>query len=304
MNGSSQNTPSIMLQLLGVLLIINSLIGAFWWISQKGGGLAIGAIAALAVFAGIFLIINERATEITIKNVGTIKAAAQRASSDAKEIAELRDRVAAQAATIDLVAKDSADAKTIVAEVKEAIDIAEQKVKEIEGATIKASNSLDRLERYTDFNSTVIAAQNDDRKAFDQLKKWADDQTNSFHKQSAQAWEKILNEHASPIVFGTAPLPWNPSVDPSKISFPDLRAMYETLPPYLRPALINFIWSRVDFSKRDRMQFLIDTMQSDSSLAAVETAARIFSGESKQEIKPLAIWVFLDWWNTHKDEIQ
>ena len=95
-----------MAQLIGILIIINSLVVTTWWI---GTGRAHSAVfipvCLIAVFAGIVLIMQDRALEITIKGVGSIKAAAEQAILDAKQVTEIKDQIVAQRATIDIVAK-------------------------------------------------------------------------------------------------------------------------------------------------------------------------------------------------------
>src|SRR5882762_7403617 len=108
-----------MLQLIGLLLIINSLVVAGWCIfQQKPGAVACVTLCLVAVFAGIFLILNDRATEISIKNVGTIKTVTEQAKVDARQIGDIRQRIEAQAATVDAVAKEAADAKKLSEEVE------------------------------------------------------------------------------------------------------------------------------------------------------------------------------------------
>ncbi len=75
-----------------------------------------------------------------MKGVGTIKAAAERAESDAGEIEEIRKRVEAQAATMDLVAKESAEAKTLLNDLSEQNKIAESQIQSL--AELAAPPSL------------------------------------------------------------------------------------------------------------------------------------------------------------------
>jgi hypothetical protein len=65
------------------------------------------------MFMGFALVLQDRITEFTLNKVGTIRAAAAEASSNATEIASVKRRVEAQSATIDLVAKTALDAKSL-----------------------------------------------------------------------------------------------------------------------------------------------------------------------------------------------
>lgn len=121
-----------MIQLVGILVIVNTLVVSAWWLSQgKPWGLGFTTLAVLASLVGLALVFNERAIELSFGKFGKIKAAAQQAETDAKEIAEIRKRVEAQAATMDLVAKESAEAKKLLADLTEQNEVAERKLKEL-----------------------------------------------------------------------------------------------------------------------------------------------------------------------------
>lgn len=97
------------MKLIGILLVLNSVAVSSWWITAHGTHKgAVLTLCSLAVFAGLALVVSDRITELSMKGVGTIKAAAEQASADANEISALKNRVEAQSATVDLIAKDSA----------------------------------------------------------------------------------------------------------------------------------------------------------------------------------------------------
>lgn len=124
------------LQLIGVLIIVNSLTCAGWFVAHDkalgGGGIT---LVIFSIVAGLALTFHERAIEITFGKVATLKAAAQQATTDAKEIAAIRQRVEAQAATLDLVAKESADAKRLLDGLREENKKADEKLKLLEQKT-------------------------------------------------------------------------------------------------------------------------------------------------------------------------
>lgn len=121
-----------MLQLAGILIVLNSLVVSAWWLGQgKSWGVGLTTVAVLACLVGLALIFNERAIELSFGQFGSIKTAAKQAETDAKEVAEIRKRVEAQAATMDLVAKESAEAKELLNQLTEQNKIAEQKIEAI-----------------------------------------------------------------------------------------------------------------------------------------------------------------------------
>jgi hypothetical protein len=295
-----------MLQLIGVLIIVNSLAIAGWWLSQQKPGMTwCVSLCLIAIFAGIVLIFNERAVEITIEKVGTIKAVAEQAKVDAKTISDIRERIEGQAATVDAVAKQAADAKRISEEVQKKNQQADEKLKTIDEALKRGNEAIAELQSYTTFNNTVLAAQNDDRRAFDQLNAWAEDKNYPFMTEAKQTWINILDSHNSPMMMGGFNIPWSEGIDPTKLSLEQLKVDYKEGPRQLRVAMIEYIWTkRIDIPKRDRMQFLVDVLRNDSSLRVVEYAGLYFTGASQDKLKRLAIKQHIEWWEKNKESIK
>lgn len=124
------------LQLIGILIIVNAFTCAGWYMSHdKSPGAGGVTIFTIAVVTGLALTFHERAIEISFGKVATLKAAAQQATTDAQEIATIRQRVEAQAATLDLVAKESSDAKKLLGELREENKNADEKLKQLEQKT-------------------------------------------------------------------------------------------------------------------------------------------------------------------------
>lgn len=99
-----------MYKLIGSLLIINSIVISAWWLTgehpHKGWAFT---ICMTAIFGGGFLILQERIIEFTVDGIGTIKSAAEQATADANTISDLKNRIEAQSATVDLVAKKATE---------------------------------------------------------------------------------------------------------------------------------------------------------------------------------------------------
>jgi hypothetical protein len=84
------NIIDLSLILIGSCLILLSLLFAFWWIvTKRTNNKAVIAMTIVAVITGFALIIHDRITELTVGGVGTIKAAAVQATSDAKAVSDL-----------------------------------------------------------------------------------------------------------------------------------------------------------------------------------------------------------------------
>jgi chromosome segregation ATPase len=188
------------MKLIGILLVLNSIALTAWWItSQNNHKPMVITLCLIAVFAGLVLIFQDRITELTVKGVGTIKAATDQVQTDAKTVADLKERVENQSATVNLVAKEASKAKEISEEVADKNRQAEEKLNILDEAITKATATLANLDAATEFTMTVVAAQNDDRNAYDTLKKWSEDKKNPFSSRAAQAWSTIFESHNEPI---------------------------------------------------------------------------------------------------------
>jgi len=199
---------------------------------------------------------------------------------------------------IDVVAE-----RIIEEKINPKINDIEEKYKIIDAQLESVEKDREEFKKQSEFTITVISAQNDDRLAFDQLKRWSEDKAYHFNQQASKAWQSILDEHASPFTLSGFTVPWKEGADPSVLTIDDIRANYEQANSYIRLALTEYAWNREDFSKKEKMNFLVDVIKEDKSLKVVEYASRLFQKESKQRIKPLAIEPILKWWEEHKNSI-
>ncbi len=170
------------------------------------------------------------------------------------------------------------------------------------------SIALSEFRSTSDFIMTIVAAQNDDRPAFDKLESFSKDKSYRFSKEAGRAWWKILDEHYQTSYRSGFPIPWKEGIDPSKLGLAQIRKNYEYFEkansPHIRRSLVDYAWNRNDIPKKERMQFMVDVMRSDSSLMVVEYAGRYFNEASGQRKKPLAVSYFLQWWKQNKDKIE
>jgi len=314
------------MQLIGIFLVLGSLLFAILWtIKGKPHREEVRSLCIIIAFFGIFFVISDRFVELSIGGIGTIKAAAQKATIDAEQIGEIRKRIESQSATVDLVAKQATETKKLSEDLvhknalatKQAMDakkiaesllqknaLADAKLKSIDETLQRASKSLNELQLISDFSITVFDAQNDDRSAFDKLNTWANDKSYPFSSRAKETWNTIMDAHSSPMYLSDFTIPWSQGVDPTKFTIMDLIKIYESAPSHMRPAFIEYIWKREDFPKKDRMRFLFDVIQHDKSLKAVEYAGRYFTQEAQLKVKPLAVDRLIQWWNENKDKVK
>jgi hypothetical protein len=294
-----------MLRLLGLIVIIGSLIFTFWWIAKrKENAKYILFVCIIAIFSGMVLLFNERIIEITIEKVGTIKAAADKAEIDVKQISDLKDRISNQSATVDLVAQQAAKVNKLIEDLIIKNRLIEIKMVKLDSIVKDGTKIINNLKIYTEFNNTILAAQADSRKSFDKLRDIAQDKNNQISKNAERAWLSIMDSHESPFMSSGFKVPWKDNFDPQKLTMAELKKLFLDSPQPIRLSLLEYIWRKTDLSKKSRLEFLIDVIRNDESLQIVEYAARYLKEVSKQNFKNLFIEGHIQWWNVNKNLIE
>jgi hypothetical protein len=200
-------------------------------------------------------------------------------------------------------AKDANEARTqtvaYAAEVK-------QKLTETDSALRKAKENLSNLESYSQYYAVVIAAQGEDRIAYDQLGKLAADNSFPFRVHAYQTYQKIRDDHSQIIFDSKLPLIWKEGVDPNKLTFEQLKQQFSSAnqDPYLRRAFLEYIWQRNDIPKILRLDFVVDVMRTDKHLMVCEYAGRYFTQGVELKIKPLALDYLIKWWADNRSKFE
>jgi len=297
------------MKIIGFLIVIIAVLLTGWWVSSnhKHKGWVVIA-CTLALFAGIFMMLQDRAIEISLKGVGTIKAAAEQATTDAAAIADVKKRVEAQGATVDLVAKSAQEAKALVAELEKKNKSTGEKLLRLDNTMNEAAQALKSIEQTTEFTTTLLAAKNDNWEAFSQLLAWSKDKSYPLRQTATSAYVKIRISYAGRI---TEPayinINWNDGVDPATLPLAALEKIYTTLNPLYHPHLVNVVWKRADIPKKRRMEFLVRVLQSSKSVCARHFAGKFFvsgAGDNKLKWQPFRIEPLLKWWTTNGKEIK
>lgn len=98
-----------MLQLIGILLILNTLVSGVWWTAQnRAWSAGLAAFAGLGLIAGLTLAFHQRLLEIVRADVGDISAAARKAQDEAKAVTELREKMEIEIGELKRLAGKSA----------------------------------------------------------------------------------------------------------------------------------------------------------------------------------------------------
>lgn len=188
------------------------------WFAMKGKQNKGWWVLWPAIVIGSILLMPFGIGEITVRNVLTIKAAADQAQHDARQIRDILRQLEAQSQITHRAEQHAMDAKRIADELVEKNAEANTKLKKLDETISMASTTLAELKLRSKFTLTLTAAQSDNRKAFDQLKAWADDPASRFQKEALAAWQAIMDEYADRLFIGGAKLPWKQGVDPNRLT--------------------------------------------------------------------------------------
>ena len=292
--------------ILGIIVIIVSLAITTWWLlgqhPHKGWAFLICIVALLV---GAFLMLEESATKLTVKGIGTIKSASEQAKVNAKAVTDLKDRTEAQAQTVDRIAKKAAEAEQLLNILSLNNQMAENNLSRLNRAIADENIAVRELQLLTNVNKTILSASNDNRQAYEQLQVWSKDSSFRFQKEASQAATMIMERHNLDAIKSDFNISWDEDVDPQSLSIDELWDAYNNSDPYIRIGVLEFLWKeRADIPLRDRLQFLIDVLKGDDSLLVAEYAGRFFSDGTTDGFRPIDIDSHLKWWEDNKDSIQ
>lgn len=204
---------------------------------------------------------------------------------------------------IDLIA-DQLITDKIAKKIQPKIDEADKSLKLVKDEVQLAHDSVRKIQNTSEFLFVVSSAQNDDRQSFDKLKSWSDNPKFERNSDASQAWTNIVNEHDLLLTLSPYDVPWSQGIDPLKLSFEALRNAYLSARPYeVRVGILQYIWTRKNISKKQKMSLMIEAMRNDKSLRVVMEASVMFQSESHQKIKRLLVDRMFDWWEKNKDTI-
>jgi len=177
--------------------------------------------------------------------------------------------------------------------------IIEDKIKD------KVLPEIDRTEKNIselEFKLTEIAIMNDDRRAFDKVTSWANDNSNRFHKQATELREKILNINYEFYIY-TFMSARNEGFKVETSSVTEIKKAYYSVTRENRKNIIYEIGKKINDNKTEKINFLIEIIENDESLSCVAKASNIIINEYKLNFKPLEIDKILEWYKINKSKI-
>jgi len=221
-------------------------------------------------------------------------------------------------ATVSEVASNQAGAM-VTRQIQPEVDKFETQVakqlSQVTDTTTNAVAAIKQLQGQSEFLSVLLKADNDDRKAFDQLTAWAADTNYPFQELSMDAVNKIEEGDVVKIQGITKSLIWNSDVVVSNLPFSAYPMNYQYLSQMrdrvdatsrssLRVKLMYELNGRNDFPKNDKMQFLMDVYKHDKSLNVVSYVGRIMNKEPGCDYLPLDTPSIISWWERNKTNYQ
>lgn len=195
--------------------------------------------------------------------------------------------------------------KSIEGKVRPKIKAAEGKLETLDAEFSKAAKNREELQAALDFSSIVLAAHNDDGKAFDQLISYGKDESFSWSGIAARAVMRIRSSYHAQTIHAYPSLPWDKEkIDPSKLSLSQFRDIHSSVAPWFHADLVYHIWNRTDIPKKDKMMFLFDILDKDGSLTARYMAGDFLAKEIGIEWNPFLYKPLFDWWKENKEKIK
>lgn len=284
----------------GALVLLNVLIVcAYLILSGRTETKASLAVGAFGVLIGALFLFSDRLTGLKLSGIGEITAAAQQ---DAEAIEGIRSDVESHKDAIDLIVRDANAARDDIAKIKELAEEARLKATEMEINAQRAEEVVSELKSTADFASLILKAQNDDREAFFQLLALAT-QDGPFRSNAKAAVGEIVSELVLAIRIDPT-TPWESwGINPTSASIQEFDSAYHQAPAIFHPAILSAVWAQEELSKRSRLQFLIEAMQTTPSLRTVNRACTILDNEAKLPTKNVLGYAnFLQWWESHANE--
>lgn len=161
---------------------------------------------------------------------------------------------------------------------------------ELQTTIAEAHELLTKLDEQSAFTMAVIAAQNDDRGAFEKLKQWASDPKNRMRDEAKKIMQAIITSYYDPNNtknFGI--FPWSQiPVKPESLNIQEIGQIWSATPSASAKGFIDDIWGNTNITQVQKLSFFHSVIEKDSrnSLLAANRAAYLLAGELKASYNP------------------
>jgi hypothetical protein len=177
---------------------------------------------------------------------------------------------------------------------------AKARVDRLEDITGRANVAVADLKSVIDFTLTMEEAKNDSRKSFDALLATANSKDSRFFQLASNALYQIFASTHTENLFMTDPQWHKHNVDPEKASLRVLTTVYKLEHPYTQVRMQYTIWNQKRFSKHDRISFLVDVINTTSSVRCLHQACKLLEEEARIGKNFIGYQEFLQWWDRQK----
>jgi len=160
-----------------------------------------------------------------------------------------------------------------------------------------------------EFIMAVLKAQNDSWPAFLKLETWAHDTEHALHNPALMAHTKVRISYTNLLTPpGFPDVLWKPGCSDETASLALINKALAENNPLQDSALVNIINNRKDeFTRKERMEFLIRVLQESESIQAHYFAGMYFFQEANDvnlDWQPFRVKNVLDWWAIHEKDIE
>jgi hypothetical protein len=165
----------------------------------------------------------------------------------------------------------------------------------------EAKGTLNELREQSKFHSILLRAQNDDRKAYDELIEFTKSENTDFAMIAKSVEASIKEKYVNTARHIFSPNPLNGSIDPDSCKKQDLIPLLNITSRNLKYSFIQRVWNRTDLRPAEKLEFLLDIVMNTDSLMSLYNAEYILSKHTGIKQGPFESKVYLDWWGKNKD---
>jgi len=289
-----------MTQVTGIFLILLAIgILIYWLVTGRRSKPLLKFVCVFIAAMGFLLILKDKLVEVTLKDWLTIKTSAAEATADAKTIADIKQQVLNQRATIDLVATDAQAAKYLSEQASNKIVLAEQKLRDLDDAIQKANDSLKKLDAATEFTLLVTKAEGGNRAAFFKLEHMQFATTSVADSAKDVIAAIIAKVELETVLIGQLGWSWgNFGIDPQRASLQQLKEHYfQTYAnsPNGRYNTIKLIFNEDRFSELERFDFLATVLQQENDLEVLQEVCLLMDNKRKSNQNFTRVDDYLTW---------
>lgn len=272
----------------GILLLINVVIVAVYFLSQGTEAKRVVTLSAIGIVVGGLLIAGERWTKLKLPGGFELTAVVQQATADAEAISELRKETEAK---FNMAARDAEAARTELGKIEKLLGEAQKEVGE--------------LKDQSSFHNLVLRTQLDDRLSFDKILKIA---------KEDGPFKPIAIELTNQIAFSAEPsnsflieykVDWEKhGVNLKTSNLDELGTAYNKLSALQRPTALREVFAEQRFPLRHRLEIIYTLLKKEASTRALGTACDLMNSEAKLDLNINGYPKYQEWWEANREKYE